>query len=126
MRNSGNKQEKRYSFNENKSKIRANQGHSINVDVELKPKEPPKILYHGTATRFSDSIKKQGLIPKGRLHVHLSRDVETAITVGKRHGKPIIFQVDCEAMLSDGYTFYLSENNVWLTDNVPCRYLTEN
>jgi putative RNA 2'-phosphotransferase len=113
----------RYSFNEDKTKIRANQGHSINVDVELKESEPPKILYHGTGKKFVDSINKEGLTPKSRLYVHLSKDRETAINVGKRHGEPVIYMVDARQMINDGYKFYLSENGVWLTKEVPAKYL---
>lgn len=113
----------RYSFNEDKSKIRANQGHSIKVDVQLQEVKPPKQLYHGTATRFVDSIMKTGLNKGNRLYVHLSSDTDTAIMVGKRHGKPIVFIVEAEQMYADGYKFYLSENNVWLCDEVPVKYL---
>ena len=77
----------RYSFNEDKTLIRANQGHSIPVDVELEEKEPPEFLYHGTGEKYATSINQQGLIPKSRLYVHLSKDIETAKNVGKRHGK---------------------------------------
>ncbi len=120
---SDNKQ--RYSFNEDLSKIRANQGHSINVDVELAEVEPPEILYHGTATKYEESIDKSGLIPKSRLYVHLSSDEETAIKVGIRHGKPIYYTVLAKAMFMDGYKFYRSENGVWLTKEVPAKYLVK-
>ena len=115
----------RYSFNDNKTKIRANQGHSIKVDVELEEKEPPAILYHGTATRFLGSITKQGLLPMSRLYVHLSKDMETATKVGTRHGSPVILEVDAEKMYRDGYKFYLSDNGVWLTKEVPPIYLID-
>jgi len=115
----------RYSFNDDKTKIRANQGHSIKVDVELEEKEPPAILYHGTATRFLGSITKQGLLPMSRLYVHLSKDMETATKVGTRHGSPIILEVDAEKMYRDGYKFYLSDNDVWLTEKVPPQYLID-
>lgn len=113
----------RYSFNEDKTMIRANQGHSVNVDVELEEVEPPKYLYHGTATKYMDSILKDGLIPKSRLYVHLSADVETAITVGERHGKPIIFRIRSKAMYDQGFKFYKSQNGVWLTKNVPSEFM---
>lgn len=114
---------KRYSFNEDKTKIRANQGHSIDVDLNLKEQTPPRVLYHGTAEASFENIKKFGLVKQNRNHVHLSLDVETATKVGKRHGKPIILEINAEAMDKDGYKFYLSENGVWLTDNVPIKYI---
>ena len=113
----------RYSFNEDKTKIRANQGHSIQVDVELSVTEPPEILYHGTAERFSASIEAKGLLPQNRLYVHLSPDMETAEKVGRRHGKPIIYLVNAGQMRQEGYTFLLSANGVWLTKIVPAQYL---
>ena len=114
----------RYSFNEDGTLIRANQGHSIPVDVELEEKTPPDVLYHGTGEKYVPSIEKQGLIPKSRLYVHLSSDVDTAKKVGSRHGKPVIYRVDCRKMSEDGYRFFLSVNGVWLTKEVPARYLT--
>lgn len=113
----------RYSFNEDKTKIRANQGHSIQVDVELSGTEPPEILYHGTAERFSASIEAKGLLPGNRLYVHLSPDTATAEKVGRRHGKPVIYLVNAGQMQQDGYTFLLSANGVWLTKMVPAQYL---
>lgn len=113
----------RYSFNEDKTLIRANQGHSIPVDVELKEQEPPEFLYHGTADRFLGSIMSQGLKPMSRLYVHLSRDAETAYKVGQRHGKPVILKVHTGQMARDGFQFYLSENGVWLTGKVDAKYL---
>lgn len=113
----------RYSFNEDRSKIRANQGHSIKVNVELKKLRPPKCLYHGTTIRFLDNIKKEGIIRKNRLYVHLSNDIDTAIKVGKRHGIPIVLKVNTEKMYEDGYKFYLSENNVWLCEHIPFKYV---
>ena len=113
----------RYSFNEDRTKIRANQGHSIQVDVELPVTEPPETLYHGTAERFAASIEAQGLLPRNRLYVHLSPDAETAEKVGRRHGKPVIYLVNAGQMRRDGYLFYLSVNGVWLTKEVPARYL---
>ncbi|MBD5081934.1 MAG: RNA 2'-phosphotransferase [Ruminococcaceae bacterium] len=115
----------RYSFNEDKTKIRANQGHSVNVDVELKEAEPPEQLFHGTGEKFVASIRKEGLIPKSRLYVHLSKDKETAEKVGARHGKPHIFFVHSGKMFRAGYKFYLSENGVWLTKSVPPEFLGE-
>lgn len=115
----------RYSFNEDKTLIRANQGHSISVDVELEEKEPPEILWHGTGEKFVESINKQGLVRKSRLYVHLSKDEATALKVGSRHGKPVLYTVKTKQMYDDGYKFYLSVNGVWLTDEVPVKYLVE-
>ena len=113
----------RYAFNEDRTKLRANQGHSIPVDVELERKEPPEILYHGTGEKYAESIDAQGLIPKSRLYVHLSGDRETAEAVGRRHGKPVIYLVHSGRMSRDGYAFFLSRNGVWLTKSVPAGYL---
>lgn len=120
-------EKQRYSFNESGSKIRANQGHSIPVDLELEAKEPPKFLYHGTARKYEESIEKQGLIPKSRQYVHLSSDIETARTVGLRHAKDesqlVIYRIPSLDMHLHGYEFFLSENGVWLTKEVPVKYL---
>ena len=113
----------RYSFNADKTKIRANQGHSIPVDVELSEREPPKILWHGTGEKYVASIDAQGLLPKSRLYVHLSGDFDTAVSVGKRHGRAVVYQVESGRMQRDGYRFYLSQNGVWLTKRVPAEYL---
>lgn len=113
----------RYSFNEDKTLIRANQGHSIPVDVELPETKPPVILYHGTGEKYVKSIDEQGLIPKSRLYVHLSGDETTAKTVGSRHGKPVIYEIHASEMYNDGYVFYLSVNGVWLTKSVPTKYM---
>ena len=116
-------EKQRYSFNEDKTLIRANQGHSIPVDVELEELVPPEILWHGTGEKYVTSIDKQSLIPKSRLYVHLSKDEETAINVGSRHGKPVIYLVSAKKMYEDGYKFYRSVNGVWLTKGVPLQYL---
>lgn len=116
----------RYSFNEDKTLIRANQGHSIPVDVELPETDPPEILYHGTGEKFTEAIDRMGLIPKSRLYVHLSGDTDTAENVGKRHGKPVIYEVESGKMHRDGYVFYKSVNGVWLTKEVPLKYLKKN
>lgn len=116
-------EKQRYSYNEDHTLIRANQGHSIPVDVELEKVEPPEFLYHGTGEKFTVSIDKQGLIPKSRLYVHLSPDEETAVKVGRRHGKPVIYLVRAGNMKRDGYAFYRSVNGVWLTKEVPVKYL---
>lgn len=115
-------EKQRYSFNEDKTMIRANQGHSIPVDVELEEKQPPEILYHGTGEKYVSSINEQGLIPKSRLYVHLSKDEETAVKVGQRHGKPVIYKVKSGEMYNDGYKFFRSVNGVWLTKSVPVKY----
>ena len=113
----------RYSFNEDKTLIRANQGHSVPVDVELPEKEPPEFLWHGTGEKYTESIDKIGLIPKSRLYVHLSGDLETAKIVGKRHGKLVVYKVKSGEMAKDGFIFYQSVNGVWLTKEVPVKYL---
>lgn len=103
--------------------IRARQGHSISVDLELVALEPPSQLYHGTARRFLPSIREQGLVRRSRQHVHLSPDAQTAVKVGQRHGKAVVLIVGSGAMYRDGYHFYRSENGVWLVDAVPLKYL---
>lgn len=116
-------EKQRYSFSEDGTLIRANQGHSIPVDVELPELEPPKILYHGTGRKYVESIDRQGLLPKSRLYVYLSADKETAVNVGQRHGIPVVYTIQAEAMFKDGYLFYRSVNGVWLTKAVPVKYL---
>ena len=114
----------RFSLSEDGQRIRANQGHSITVDLGLSPKIPPPILYHGTATRFLSSIWQKGLQPGQRHHVHLSADIETATTVGQRHGKPVVLQIASGEMHLQGFVFFLSKNGVWLIDSVPTHYLS--
>lgn len=116
-------EKQRYTFNDDKTLIRANQGHSIPVDVELEEAVPPELLYHGTGEKFVSSIDEIGLTSKSRLYVHLSRDVKTATTVGARHGRPVVYEVASGKMHDDGYSFFLSVNNVWLTKVVPKGYL---
>lgn len=113
----------RYSFNEDKTKIRANQGHSVEVDLGLEPVQPPDRLYHGTVGRFLGSIQKEGLKAGSRQYVHLSADLETALQVGRRRGKPVVILVDAARMHLDGFQFFLSANGVWLTKEVPLEYL---
>lgn len=120
-----NDKKQRYRFNESKTLIRANQGHSVPVDVELQEKEPPEFLYHGTADRFIKDIMAEGLKPMSRLYVHLSKDIETAEKVGKRHGNPVILRVHSGKMVQDGVKFYISENGVWLTKKVGTQYLEQ-
>jgi len=119
-------EKQRYSFSEDKSLIRANQGHSIPVDVELPVVAPPEFLYHGTGEKYVSSIDAQGLLPRSRLYVHLSPDVETAKTVGSRHGQPVVYTVLSGKMAEDGITFYRSVNGVWLTKAVLPKYLRKN
>jgi len=113
----------RFAFDETGDRIRANQGHSVEVDLQLEEREPPEFLYHGTVELFLPSILKEGLIRGKRHHVHLSKDVETARKVGSRRGKPVVLQVDARRMHRDGHKFLLSANGVWLTDTVPPGYL---
>lgn len=115
----------RFEYSPDKRKIRARQGHSIPVDVELKEATPPEILYHGTATKFLESIYKNGILPGTRLYVHLSPDEETAINVGSRHGKPFVIKIDCQKMLADDCKFFLSNNGVWLTESVNPDYFVQ-
>lgn len=116
-------EKQRYSFNDEKTLIRANQGHSIPVDVELEKKMPPEILYHGTGLKYTDSIDVEGLIPKSRLYVHLTDQYSVAVAVGARHGKSVVYLVRSLEMYNAGYDFYLSKNNVWLTKHVPTEFL---
>jgi putative RNA 2'-phosphotransferase len=119
-----NNDKKRFSFNDDGLLIRANQGHSVEVDLGYEPALPPGILYHGTAERFLASIREQGLIKGRRHHVHLSADLETAEKVGRRHGKPVVIRVAAGRMHQDGIVFYLSANGVWLTEHIPVPYLS--
>ncbi len=114
---------KRFAFNEDKSMIRASQGHSIEVELNLPEVDPPEYLFHGTVQIFVDVIQKEGLKRMSRQHVHLSKDRDTAIKVGSRRGKPVILLIQAAKMHADGYKFYLSENEVWLTDEVPVHYI---
>jgi putative RNA 2'-phosphotransferase len=113
----------RYSFDESRTRIRANQGHSVEVDLELEPTVPPEVLYHGTGAHNHLSILEEGIQKIWRHHVHLSERQETARAVGARHGKPLIFVVDSSAMQDAGFVFYRSSNGVWLTDFVPAGFL---
>ncbi|WP_207434743.1 RNA 2'-phosphotransferase [Sabulibacter ruber] len=113
----------RFAFNADQTKIRANQGHSVQVDVELLPATPPELLFHGTSTTNAEAILREGITKRSRLHVHLSADAQTATQVGSRHGKPFLFLVKSGEMHRNGEVFYLSENGVWLTDFVAPQYL---
>ncbi len=116
---------KRFSFDSTGILIRANQGHSVEVDLQLEPTVPPDVLYHGTGHRAVEAILREGLCKMSRHHVHLSSDMATAQKVGARHGRPVVFTVDAAAMHEDGYTFYCSENGVWLVERVPPEYLQQ-
>ena len=113
----------RYSFSDDKSLIRANQGHSVPVDVELEAKTPPETLYHGTGEKYVKAIDEQGLKRMSRRYVHLSGDYDTAVAVGRRHGRPVVYEVETGRMARDGFKFFQSVNGVWLTDNAPAQYL---
>ena len=114
---------KRFAFSDNGSRIRASQGHSVAIELGLKPVPPPNVLYHGTATRFLDSIKEKGLIAGSRQHVHLSADRNKATDVGRRHGEPVVLIVEAINMHGCGHEFFISENGVWLTLCVPVKFL---
>ena len=114
---------RRYEIDPLGTKIRASQGHSVEVDLELEPTQPPPVLYHGTGHKTADAILMSGLLKMRRVHVHLSPDVATAKSVGMRHGRPVIFTVDAAAMHLDGHRFLVSSNGVWLVDHVPPKYL---
>ncbi|MBD2038599.1 RNA 2'-phosphotransferase [Leptolyngbya sp. FACHB-321] len=113
----------RFSFDDTKTRIRANQGHSVDVDLQLEPQTPPDVLYHGTGEASVPAILRSGLLKMSRHHVHLSREMETARKVGMRHGCPVILAIDTTAMQQAGFTFYCSDNGVWLVDEVPPQYL---
>ena len=117
-------EKKRFAISADGARIRASQGHSVRVDLGYEPVEPPEILYHGTAPQFLDAIRRGGLKRIKRHHVHLSPDRETATAVGQRRGKPVILEVRAGDMARAGHLFYVSDNDVWLTDEVPPTYLT--
>ena len=118
-----NNDKKRFSFDSTGSLIRANQGHSVDVDLQLEPTIPPDVLYHGTGHGAVEAILQEGLRKMSRHHVHLSSDMATARKVGARHGRPEVFIVDAAAMHKAGNTFYCSENGVWLVEYVSPQYL---
>jgi putative RNA 2'-phosphotransferase len=115
---------KRFSFDSTGKLIRANQGHSVAIDLQLEPQVPPDILYHGTGDRAVEMILQSGLNKMSRHHVHLSQDVETARKVGARHGRPVVFAIAAAAMHQAGHLFFCAENGVWLVDYIPSEYLT--
>ncbi|MCU0446937.1 MAG: RNA 2'-phosphotransferase [Microscillaceae bacterium] len=114
---------KRFALSDDGKKIRASQGHSIEIELGYEAKNPPEVLYHGTATKFLATIKVEGLTKQSRHHVHLSSDEKTAQQVGARHGKPVVLRVDAQRMNAQGLAFFQSENGVWLTEYVPVAYL---
>ncbi len=116
-------EKQRFAFNDSKDKIRANQGHSVNIDLGILPTEPPTILYHGTSQNVIPLIKEQGITKQNRQHVHLSAETQTAIKVGSRHGKVVVLTVRALEMHQNGEKFYISENGVWLTDMVATKYI---
>jgi putative RNA 2'-phosphotransferase len=113
----------RFAFNSNQTQIRASQGHSVNIDLDLKEQIPPAFLYHGTVAGFISSIQAEGLQKMQRTHVHLSADIATAQKVGSRRGKPVILTIQSGQMYKDGLQFFLSANGVWLTNHVPSVYI---
>lgn len=113
----------RFAYDVRGTRIRANQGHSVPVDLQLQPSVPPATLYHGTGERFVPAILREGLRKMRRHHVHLSADIPTALAVGRRHGRPAVFAVHAGAMHADGIPFYRSDNGVWLVDAVAPHYL---
>ena len=115
---------KRFKINEERTKIRASQGHSISVELELTPKQPPSFLYHGTSISKIERILKLGLLKMKRNHVHLSDNKSSALEVGKRHGKAIVLIIDTTEMQADGVIFFQSDNGVWLTEEVLPKYLS--
>ena len=117
---------KRFAFNDTLDRIRASQGHSVEIELGYTNQKPPEILYHGTSEKSVQSILITGLEKRNRQHVHLSSDIETAIKVGQRHGKPFVFKVLAEQMYNDNFRFFISDNGVWLTADVPIKYLKQN
>ena len=115
----------RFALDTTGTKIRASQGHTVDIALGLTPRQPPKTLYHGTAVTYADPIATKGILKQQRQHVHLSSEITTARQVGQRHGVPHIFRVDAARMYQDGFLFFLSDNGVWLTDHVPAIYLSD-
>ena len=116
---------RRFSFDDDHQRIRANQGHSVEVDLQLGPVTPPDTLFHGTSARAVSQIRREGLLPMGRHHVHLSKDVHTATRVGARRGEPVVLTIEAGRMAADGHEFYESDNGVWLVAAVPPGYLSQ-
>ena len=120
-----NNSKKRFAFNETAEKIRASQGHSVQIDLGYQDQAPPQVLFHGTSEQSIQSILNEGLEKRNRQHVHLSSEVETAMNVGKRHGHPVVFKVFAGQMYRDNFQFFISDNGVWLTEKVPAKYLEQ-
>ncbi|MFD0700372.1 RNA 2'-phosphotransferase [Myroides pelagicus] len=120
-----NNDKKRYAYNSDQTRIRANQGHSIAVDLQLMEKRPPEFLYHGTTVRFVESIRKKGILKMQRQQVHLSPNMQVAVQVGARRGEVFVFTVKAGEMYADGLVFFESDNGVWLTDFIDCKYLMD-
>ncbi len=116
-------EKQRFELSADASRIRARQGHSLRVDLELEPQQPPELLFHGTVPKFIESIRAQGLLKGSRQHVHLSADVETARKVGQRRGKAVILHVRSRDLCQSGVPFFLSSNGVWLVDHVPAAFI---
>ena len=116
-------EKQRFALNDTKDRIRANQGHSVEIDLGLSPTEPPQILYHGTSQNAISSIKEQGITKQNRQHVHLSAQIETAINVGSRHGKVVVLTIKALEMHQNGEIFYISDNGVWLADIIETKYI---
>ncbi|WP_017904044.1 RNA 2'-phosphotransferase [Pseudomonas asplenii] len=117
---------KRFALSDDARRIRAVQGHSTEtVSIQHIEKQPPEVLYHGTATRFLESIQQKGLIPGSRHHVHLSQEVNTAVAVGQRYGKPVVLEIDALKMHQQGFKFFQADNGVWLTEHVPTSFITQ-
>ena len=117
---------KRFAFNDTLDKIRASQGHSVEIELGYTNQKPPEILFHGTGEKFVQSILDTGLEKRNRQYVHLTIDFDTAVKVGQRHGKPFVFKVLAEQMYNEKFQFFISDNGVWLTDYVPIKYLKQN
>ena len=113
----------RFTFNDDYTKIRANHGHSVSVDLELEERMPPAALYHGTSTKSIINIMTNGIKSMSRLYVHLSSTEEAASAIGKRRGAPVILIIDAQLMYNDGFKFYKSANNIWLTEFIPVDYI---
>lgn len=116
-------EKQRYSFNDNKTMIRANYGHSIAIEMEYDILSPPEFLYHGTSQKALKSIMEKGILPMKRQYVHLTESIDIASDVGKRHGDPIVLKINCSKMAHDGFKFYRSENGVWLSNMIPKEYI---
>lgn len=115
---------RRYEYSEDGKRIRASQGHSVNVDSQPEEKTPPAVLYHGTAKQHLPNILKEGLLPQKRIHVHLSESIQTASQVGKRHGELVVLEIEAQDLYAKGHKFYKSANGVWLTNRIPVEYVT--